>query len=288
MDNKNIICFVILHYNTIKETRNCVSGILALDHADNIRIVIVDNASPNQTGKQLASDYSLNENVDVILRDNNDGFSAGNNEGCDYAIKKWSPDFLVVANNDIEFCQSDFISRIWDEYEKNPFAIMGPDIYAPVSGVHQSPMGKYPPNRKRVDITIFLNQLTLWLYPVVYPVMRRYFKKNKSNHQSENYRVYQENICLMGACMIYSKEYTDARDKIFEPETNFYYEEYIQTLWCINNNKKIIYKPDIVVYHMEVIATKSIDKCDKERIRFRMRNILSAAKVYRKFLLEEK
>lgn len=66
MDNKNIICFVILHYNTIKETRNCVSGILALDHADNIRIVIVDNASPNQTGKQLASDYSLNENVDVI------------------------------------------------------------------------------------------------------------------------------------------------------------------------------------------------------------------------------
>ena len=85
--------------------------------------------------------------------------------------------------------------------------------------------------------------------------------------------------------MVYSKEYMDARNKIFEPETKFYYEEYIQFLWCMRNNKKIVYKPDIVVYHMEGKATKSIDKREKERIRFHMQNILQSAKVYKKILM---
>lgn len=287
MDDDKIICFVILHYKAIKETRNCVSSILALEQADNSRIVIVDNASPNLTGKILAEDYSQNENVDVILRENNDGFSVGNNIGCAYAIKKWNPFFLVVANNDIEFCQRDFISKVWSEYEKNPFAVLGPDIYAPARGVHQSPMSESPPSRNRVMVTIVLNQIMLWLYPLVYPVMKKYFRNMDANIQSENYSVYRENVCLMGACMVYSKEYMGARNKIFEPETKFYYEEYIQTLWCMRNNKKIVYKPDVVVYHMEGKATKSIDEREKERIRFHMWNILQSAKVYMEYMKQE-
>ena len=67
MTENKLIGFVILHYNTIRETRNCVSSILALEHANNSRIVIVDNASPNQTGKILSEDYCRNQNVEVIL-----------------------------------------------------------------------------------------------------------------------------------------------------------------------------------------------------------------------------
>lgn len=287
MDSNKVICFVILHYNTIKETRNCVSSILALEHADNSRIVIVDNASPNRTGRILLEEYRQNEYVDVILRDNNDGFSVGNNVGCAYATKKWNPFFLVVANNDIEFCQKDFIAKVWNEYEKNPFAVLGPDIYAPARGVHQSPMCDQPPGRIRVMVTIWLNQVMLWLYPLVYPVMKKYFRNMDANIKSENYGIYKENVCLMGACMVYSREYINGRDKIFEPETKFYYEEYIQTLWCMRNNKKIVYKPDIVVYHMEGKATKSIDEREKERIRRHMQNILCAARVYNKYVKEE-
>lgn len=284
MENRRVICFVILHYNTIKETRNCVSSILELEYADCNRIVIVDNASPNQTGKLLKEEYRINKNVDVILRANNDGFSVGNNIGCAYAIKKWNPDFLVVTNNDVEFCQKDFIRRVWEEYEKNPFAVLGPDIYAPLREVHQSPINKQPPSRSRVMITIIFNQLMLWLYPLVYPVMKKYIKNVNTRFQAVNYETYQENVCLMGACMIYSKEYMKARDKIYNPETTFYYEEYIQTLWCMQNNMKIVYKPDIVVHHMEGKATESIDKKERERVKFKMQNILQSARVYRELL----
>lgn len=287
MDDKKLICFVILHYNTIEETRKCISTIMMLEHSDCSRVVIVDNASPNQSGRLLVEDYSFDENVDVILRKSNDGFSAGNNAGCAYAIKKWDPDFLIVANNDVEFCQKDFITRIYEEYERNPFAILGPDIYSPVRNMHQSPLDAHPPSRNRVMTTIVLNQLMLWLFPLVYPVMKIYFKHIESNAHVENYKIYQENVCLMGACMVYSREYMNARDKIFEPDTKFYYEEYIQTLWCLRHNKKIVYEPDIVVYHMEGKATETIDKLEKERVRFRMYNILDAAKVYWKYIKKE-
>lgn len=260
---------------------------MALEQADNSRIVIVDNGSPNQTGKILEEEYRYDENIHVILREHNDGFSAGNNAGCTYAINKWNPDFLVVANNDTEFRQKDFIRRILDEYKRNPFAVLGPDIYAPLRGVHQSPMDKQPPGKKRVIITIWLNQLMLWIYPIVYPIMKQYFKHLDSSIQGIDCGTYQENVCLMGACMVYSKDYMNARNKIFEPETKFYYEEYIQTVWCMRNHKKIVYNPDIVVYHMEGKATKSISKREKIRIKIHMHNILLAAKVYRKFLWGE-
>lgn len=287
MIHKKCICFVILHYNTIKETKECISSIMSLEYADSNKIVIIDNASPNGTGRLLQEEYRFNENVKVILRDQNDGFSAGNNAGCAYAVNKWNPDFLVVANNDIIFCQKDFISKIQKTYEESKFAVLGPDIYAPIRGVHQSPMAEQPPDKKRVWVTILLNQLMLWLYPVAYPVLIRYYRHMECTVQAKKYGMHQENVCLMGACMIYSKEYIDARNKIFAPETKFYYEEYIQTVWCMRHNKKIVYKPDIVVYHMEGKATESIDEREKVRIKFRMHNTLQAAKVYRKFIVSE-
>ena len=43
--------FVILHYRAIEMTRTCVERIQALE--GNNHIVIVDNASPNGTGRLL-------------------------------------------------------------------------------------------------------------------------------------------------------------------------------------------------------------------------------------------
>ncbi|NBH82415.1 glycosyltransferase [bacterium C-53] len=283
-----MVCFIILHYNSIKDTERCIASIMKMNEVKDSRIVIVDNASPNQTGRILAEKYAACEWIDVMLRKSNDGFSVGNNDGYCYAKRKWDPDFVVVTNNDIEFCQKDFIERIKNEYKCSYFAILGPDIYVPLNKVHQSPMAKKPPSKSRVGVTILLNQLVLSIYPIIYPLIKEYFRRMEACAQSQSYEVYQEDVCLMGACLIYSKEYMNARDKIFEPETRFYYEENIQTLWCIYNKKKIVYQPNIMVYHMQGKATKTVDTRQKDRIKFRVKNILSSARVYKKFLLEMK
>ena len=48
--------FVILHYRAIDMTKTCVERIEALE--GNSHIVIVDNASPNGTGRLLAEEYA--------------------------------------------------------------------------------------------------------------------------------------------------------------------------------------------------------------------------------------
>ena len=51
--------FVILHYRAVEMTRTCVERIQALDGSKHI--VIVDNASPNGTGRILKEEYAGQE-----------------------------------------------------------------------------------------------------------------------------------------------------------------------------------------------------------------------------------
>ena len=71
--------FVILHYRAIDTTRSCVRSIRAL--AGDKHIVIVDNASPDGTGKQLAEEFAASPDVTVLLHGKNDGFARGTNVG---------------------------------------------------------------------------------------------------------------------------------------------------------------------------------------------------------------
>lgn len=282
-----MVCFIILHYNMIEETEKCIASVEALENKEAVRSVIVDNASPNGSGMVLKEKYEESNRIIVLLREKNDGFSAGNNVGCAYAIERWNPDFIVVANNDIEFKQKNFISFIQNEYQRSHFAILGPDIYNPILKIHQSPIGKQPPDKKRINRTIYLNQIMLGIYPVAYPFLKKWFRRlEKNSVDAINCRIRQENVCLMGACLIYSRDYIESRDKIFEPETKFYYEENIQAVWCLRHNMRMIYQPSMQVWHMDGRATKSVDKNEKQRIRFRMENILQAAIIYKDFLME--
>jgi len=52
--------FVVLHYITIEDTTECVDSILTNIKYDNYNIIIIDNGSPNDTGKLLADKYDSN------------------------------------------------------------------------------------------------------------------------------------------------------------------------------------------------------------------------------------
>lgn len=129
--------FVILHYRAIDTTRSCVKSIRAL--AGDKHIVIVDNASPDGTGKQLAEEFAASPDVTVLLHDKNDGFARGNNVGVRWVCAHLDADFTVVLNNDVEIPQHDFIPQIARIYAQHPFDLLGPDIVSVFSGIHQSP-----------------------------------------------------------------------------------------------------------------------------------------------------
>src|SRR4051794_14015753 len=110
MKNKITVGFIILHYVSIEETIQCINSILKLKTNEPYKIIIVDNASPNNSGIILKEKYDKSENIEVLLLDSNIGFSKANNYAAQYCLDKYDVQFLVVTNNDVIFIQNDFVN----------------------------------------------------------------------------------------------------------------------------------------------------------------------------------
>ena len=142
------VAFVILHYMSDNLTRDCIDSVLRLNNGKKgaaVRCVVVDNASGNGSLERLLEHYGDdNQAVHFIANPGNLGFSRANNIGYRYARDSWDPDFIIVANNDIQVTQADFLDALGEVYrEKRPYLI-GPDIYCERLGFHQSPMNRFP------------------------------------------------------------------------------------------------------------------------------------------------
>ena len=147
---KQKFVFVILHYITIEDTKKCVESII--NRFNDVNIVIVDNASPNNSGQKLLEMYKDFENIKVILNDCNLGFANGNNIGFKYAKYKLNADFIILCNNDTYILQDNFLKLILDEYSKSKFAILGPKILLPNNKIN-------PVNAKEINIKMIKRDL---------------------------------------------------------------------------------------------------------------------------------
>lgn len=277
MNKQEYFTFIVLHYNCFEETRACVDSIMRLDQSDQIRVVVVDNASVNDSLEKLQQAYRENEQIHILHNEENAGFSTGNNKGYEYARLHWGSEFVVFANNDLLFEDREFIAKVRREYENSRFGILSPDIFHTTLKLHQSPMDEQMVlPAAGVKKTILFNQLALWMYPLFYAVYGKTMKETKASVSDLSYR---KNVVPMGACLICSKTLMDRKRVIFSPETHFYYEEYILSYWCQQNNVDIVFQPEIQVLHNHGMATKSLG--DKKGVtKFRMKNILQAARVY--------
>lgn len=59
--------FVVLHYLTTDDTVECVSSIRRCCADGEYQIIIVDNASPNKSGKQLMEKYEKDKDIDLLI-----------------------------------------------------------------------------------------------------------------------------------------------------------------------------------------------------------------------------
>ena len=274
-------CFVVLHYLTIEDTIACVNSIKSLKiNCDQVSIVIVDNASSNGTGKVISEKYKKERNISVILNCENEGFSRGNNIGCEYA-KEWiNPDFYIVLNNDVVIEQLDFCNRIRKEYEEYKFDVLGPDVYNKSLDIHQNPLMETVPTLKEVSRTILFNQIIYNLYPISVPVMYFLKRREKRIKSIKLYKHRQEGVVLQGACLIFSKKYVNDKKKVFYPETFLYYEEALLQLWNNMHGYKSVYSPEISVLHNESSSTRVDNKHTIKRWYNGANNIILSASVY--------
>lgn len=254
------IGIVILHYMAFEMTRECIECIQHTFH-ENCQIVIVDNASSNCSGKELAKIYKDSPNIKVIINDENVGFSRGNNIGYQYLKNNFNLDFIIVANNDVLIRQNDFKEVVKSIYIKEEFDILGPDIYNPKTKIHQNPSRTHGFGLEEVRRLVTIYEKQDRSFPATYLKMkicdlRDFFCRRTNDNYSWKKQMY--NPVLHGACYIFSKKFINKNNYAFYPETFLYVEEDILFYRCKVNDYKVIYSPELMVEHLEDVSTDMI------------------------------
>jgi GT2 family glycosyltransferase len=266
------------------DTIACVESIVSNIKYDNYNIVIVDNGSPNDSGKLLQDRYERNAYVHLILSDKNLGFAKGNNLGFKYAKEKLNSNFICLINNDCLIFQHDFIQKILNKYDDERYYVLGPDIISLVDDSHQNPHGiraisKVELQRWRLRVFLFLILNYLHIEDILMRIKIKLFKTNMNNEEEIiDYQKEQKNVLLHGSCLIFSPDFINQFQGLC-PKTFLYFEEDILYFQSQTHGFLMLYSPEVIVYHKE---DKSIDsKFDKEtkKKRFKYKNILKSSKV---------
>lgn len=288
------IVFVVLHYLTTDDTIECVTSIRQCCADSDYQIIIVDNASPNKSGKQLMEKYKQDKDVDLLILEKNLGFARGNNVGIAYAREKYNPKYIVTLNNDIVLLQKNTIELIENEFHESKFAVLGPMIYTADGKCNDNPGVDKPLSlhelEKKIDDYKRNCFLCRWKLRKIYAIWTEL--KNRTNktsikgdiHKQYLYREY--NIQLHGCFLCFSKEYFKHFNG-FYPETFLYMEEDI--LFYLTRQKKLttVYLPELKVFHKEDSSSNAAWKSSRKRDINKARYVLESAEKFKKLLLKE-
>ncbi len=272
-----MITFVILHYNNIKDTLECIDSLEKFKS----KIVVVSNSKDYDNLKLIE------KRVDkLIVNEENLGFAQANNIGCKYAIKHFRPEFLCVINNDIVIEQKDFVTQIKKLYQKYNFDMLGPRIL-PEESDSCNPFKAYQSLeevQERIKYTeklikIYQNVFLRFLLKI-YLSVKSIFRKKVLLTNGKNDEI---GVALHGCALIFSKKYYEKYNDVFYPGTFLFHEEEFLALRAKKNNLITLYSPKIELYHKEGSSiSKKFNNKKYNSLIFRNKEILKSLKLLEK------
>lgn len=287
-------CFVILHYQTRNDTVECVNSILTNISYQNLKIIVVDNGSPNESGFELFNYFGENPGIKVILNERNLGFTDGNNVGFRYAKHQNHADFICMINNDTIIEQRNFIEVIIEKSKTTPFHILGPDIVT-YSGDHQNPAFNKLSTLPAVENYIRHYRKVLFLNYLALDKFLEKIKKSiipKSNIHFENinikpdYSVEQSGKMLHGSALIFSRSFIDKYEGLYAGPF-MYGEEAILDFIVRRDNLTTLYCPDIKIIHKDDSSTNYVYRKPLIKRRFYLKNFITSLRILQKLMKEE-
>lgn len=275
--------FVVLHYQNLNDTVECIEALLKL-HYEDYHIIVVDNGSPNRSGEELGKVFDKQKNVHLISSSINLGFAKGNNLGYIYAKNELHSDFIFLLNNDTIIDQPDFISLIVSKYEKEKFHILGPDIIT-LDGRHQNPSVPTLQNYSILKKQIRHHKMLLILARLGIDLLLEKWKKKfikkpfVSSPETPNLAKDKEQfgVKLHGSALCFSTDYIEKYDGLYS-KTFMYSEEAILYYVCKRDNLVTLYFPEAKVLHKEDGATDVAFKKARAKRIFYYENFIDSGK----------
>ena len=188
-------------------------------------------------------------------------------------------------------------------YKETHFDILGPDIYVPRHGDHQSPMFKKP-----ISISQLENEIKEYQYYQENPIkfsrrLKLHAFKNMLCSKSKwinhlysklrgkdilDYRKRYIDVGLQGACLIMSRDFICNENKAFDPEPFLYEEEVLLFYRCKKKGYRMVYDPSIAIRHEEAASFSNMKKNKLEKISFMLDHHVKARKMLLDYLKSSK
>lgn len=290
------IAFVILNYNTYNETVECIESIEKKLDTDEYRIVIIDNASKDDSADKLEKYIRIKKKIELIRTRQNLGFANGNNVGISYVNEKYHPRFVVVLNSDTELIQDDLVCKLNKEFENSEFSLLGPLVLNADGRCDNSP--HFPPKRESLkkELRTFEKEKKIIKCGLYRPYCgirkirelfsQKVLKKSTPVHRNMEFHQYQRQVVLQGCFLVFSYkafEYIDG----FDERTFLYYEEAILFTKLMKRGLVTVYDPEIVIYHKDGRSTNTVTNNSRDKLLFMNKCYRDSARVLLEILKEE-
>lgn len=199
------VSIIIVNYNTLELTKNCISSIFAYTNAVDFEVILVDNASTDGS-----KEFFENQEIIYIYSEQNLGFGRANNLGSNYA----SGEFVFFLNSDT-ILKDNVIKKMYDffiNYEKQlDIGVIGCTLVG--EDLHPNGSGSYFPNVKSI-VTEKFGSL---------PIINKFLKYKPFIPPDDTKNFYKIDYVL-GADMFLRKDLF-LEVGCFNPEYFMYYEE---------------------------------------------------------------
>jgi GT2 family glycosyltransferase len=290
---ETLFAYVVLHYNTIEDTKQCVASIRENSKDGTYKIIIIDNCSPNHTGEQLKKLYGHDNDVYIILSPKNEGFARGNNLGFKYAKQELHAKYIVMMNNDTKLLHGNFCQLVEEEYEQSHCAVIGPKVITPNPPFDSNPGRKTLPTVTHISKQIFIMYVYLfltylhidnWVHMHLGIQEKRRMEKAKKGGEDKR----EENVQLHGCFWVFTPTYINKFDGLND-KTFLYNEEPLLFARILHNGMKTVFLPSIEIFHKEDSATNSINpESSVKQRRFRDKCLIESLWVLRRELITNK
>lgn len=95
-DSQPLVFTVILNWNGLADTQECLQSLKGVDYSNN-HVIVVDNGSEGEEAKALRAEFG--DSIHLLENATNLGFAAGANAGIRFALDHGA-DYVLLLNND--------------------------------------------------------------------------------------------------------------------------------------------------------------------------------------------
>lgn len=229
------VSVILVNYNGKAYNDKCIASILNSTIKESIHIVVVDNASTDDSLSRLWREWGNNGQVSIIELDRNYGFSKANNEGIRWSMTNGIKRFLLL-NNDTEI-EPDTIEKMAFAQQQKGGIIVPKVLYADRPEVLWCAGGEFSACVKK-------------------PVQRGMNQEDEGQFDREGLCEFANGCCLLLSAPIIEK--TGLLDEKFF----LYYEDTEYSLRAKESGVLIWYCPKAVVYHKVNGSTKGNQRPD--------------------------